>query len=565
MEKAAAVLLIVLIVLYFAMLLVLAFRAKAFKYFGKGNKEVRAFYVSIIVFLGLRVVGLIVVVTLSDFIGKDVVFVLLEVPRAASIIPFVLLAIIKLNKTFEGHMMLHINKTFIEGVDKKPRLQKFKPLIFSIVFLFLTSFFILLSCFLGGVVDGYDIDIYLGAFDILISISLLIFAIILHKKFSGVPPKSEKWAKMLKKLNFVSVFWITGRTAKSVLDFLSFISVTAQVTMVFGNSNMTEVIFLILAIFVTEILNIMLTIDYAFFRMFIERDEFGAAQVTSSTESKQMTFKKHRLSMVSANPYIDDKDIELSEEIIGRVNALGKMFKANYLGRQLAYRKIMISNVSTYVTEEVQQEVETYQKLCISGLVRVAAIVLNANTVGLAYPFYQNSLYMLLHVEGKKWKFTEKIVVLAKIAEILADIHAEGKVHGHLTSHNILFDQDEPLVSDLGFHKLKKYIGIKNSYHYKSAWSSPEILKDPRSTPQNIAPMSDVYSFGIICWEVFTENEPFPQFTIEQVKKKVVEEKVRPMIPSDLNLELSRFIQSCFNEDPSIRPDSGSLVSLLNY
>ena len=569
MEGAAVVLLLIYIVLYSSMLLVLLIRSKSFKYFGKRNKEARTFYLTVILFLSVRVIGLAIVLALSRQVGKRFTFIMLELPRAASIIPFVCLAIIKLNKTYEGHMTSHIKTTFVQDSNKKSSIHKFKPAILAYVIVFVIGFVTLMALFLAGVVDGKVLDIFTGCFDISISISLLIFAIVLHKKFSGVPTKSERWMKVLKKLNFVTVFWITGRTAKSILDILSFMSVTAQVTIIFGDSNLAEVVYILIAIFITEILNIMLTIDYAFFSMFIDKEKYE--EVKKTRESKEhpteqnMTTKLNRLSMVSHNPYIDDKSIELLEEITGRLNSLGKMYKATHIGRPIAYRKIMISNISTYVTEEVQQEVETYQRICISGLVRVTAIVLNGNTVGLAYPYYEHSLYKLLHIDSKKFTFNEKLVILTKIAEILTEIHNEGKVHGHLTSHNILFENSEPLISDLGFHKLKKYIGIKSNYNYKSAWSSPEILKDSRSTPQNLMPMSDVYSFGIICWEIFTENEPFPQFTIDQVKKKVVEERVRPMIPSDLNIELARFVQSCFNEDPNTRPESNSLVNLINY
>lgn len=564
MKDSLQVLLIFFIMLYSAMLGFLALRLRGLKKFGLREKVAKIFYLSILVFVKLRLIGLIILLSCYDVIEENLEFLVIEVPHAASLLPFILLAIIKLEKTYEAHISSHVSKTFIANTKKKSRIQSFKPAILVYVGVLYLGFTILIVLCLVNVIDQKIIDTFLGCFDITVSIALLIFAIILQKKFSGMPTKSEKWGKVMKKINAVTIFWITGRTLRSILDIISFITQNSQTNKVFhANVSITGLIFGLISVFLTEVFNIALTIDYSFFSIFVhEKVEFVKSE---QPKDRPMRKTAGRMSMVELNPYIEENEIETIEEIAGRNNGLGKIYKAKHLEKNIAYRKIMISNISTYVAEEINEEVESYKQLCISGLVRVRAIVLNQTTVGFAYRFYNTSLYNALHISKLQMDFQKKLAILGQIAEILSDIHSEDKVHGHLTSHNIFLDGDEILISDLGFHKLKKYVGIKNNYSYKSAWSSPEILKDTRLTPANLHYSCDVYSFGMICWEILTENEPFPQYTVDQIRKKVVEEGSRPMIPTGLDKNLVRVIQSCFNEDFNTRPEMSMLTNLLSY
>ena len=563
MGRDELILLVFFLLLYVAMLVLLSIRIRRLSYFGKRNKVPKVLYLSIFCFIVLRIIGIIIILGSGDSIDDRVAYLFIELPHAFSIVPFILLGIIKLDKTYEGHISSHISKTFIADTEKKSRLRSFKPAIIAYVSILFVGFSALICLYLADFVDGIVLDTYLGCFDITVSVAILVLAVILHTKFSGVPTKSEKWAKILKKIRAVTIFWIAGRTLRSVYDIISFVSTSSQSSNIFnGSINLTNFILGLISVFVTEILNIVLTIDYSFFSIFVQEKQEKIKTPQSDTQMRRTAV---RMSMVSMNPYIEDQEIEILEEVVGRVSGLGKMYKAKYLNRDIAYRKILISNVSTYVTEEIHEEVESYKKLCIPGIVRVEAVVLNQTIVGFAYRLYPNSLYNTLHIAKTQLDFKKKVNILGKIAEVLSDIHIEGKVHGHLTSHNVMLNGDEVLISDLGFHKLKKYIGIKNNYSYKSAWSSPEMLKDPRLTPGNLHCSCDVYSFGMICWEVFTENEPFSQFSIEQVRKKVVEEGSRPKIPTELNENLARVIQSCFNEDFNTRPDMNMLTGLLNY
>ena len=94
--------------------------------------------------------------------------------------------------------------------------------------------------------------------------------------------------------------------------------------------------------------------------------------------------------------------------------------------------------------------------------------------------------------------------------------------------------------------KIKKYAGILNGYTIKSAWSSPELLKNRRLMPSRIEQSDDVYSFGMVLWELFTDQIPFLGYSLEDIILKVAYEGYKPEIPLYVNEDIAELILSCW-------------------
>ncbi|KAL7054698.1 hypothetical protein AAHC03_025822 [Spirometra sp. Aus1] len=107
----------------------------------------------------------------------------------------------------------------------------------------------------------------------------------------------------------------------------------------------------------------------------------------------------------------------------------------------------------------------------------------------------------------------------------------------------------------------------KFSFHekareYNPAWMSPEALQ---KKPGDInLQASDMWSFGVILWELMTRLEPFGGVEPMVIGMQVAAEGLRlPRFP-DMDSRIVRLLDLCMNEDPGKRPRFDMLLPLLD-
>lgn len=73
----------------------------------------------------------------------------------------------------------------------------------------------------------------------------------------------------------------------------------------------------------------------------------------------------------------------------------------------------------------------------------------------------------------------------------------------------------------------------------------------------------DVYSFGIVLWELITGLLPFQNMTAVQAAFAVVNKGVRPIIPHDCLPVLAEIMTRCWDANPEVRPSFAEVVQML--
>jgi hypothetical protein len=75
----------------------------------------------------------------------------------------------------------------------------------------------------------------------------------------------------------------------------------------------------------------------------------------------------------------------------------------------------------------------------------------------------------------------------------------------------------------------------------------------------------DVYSYGIVLWEILTRQEPFPHHTnFEKFRHAVCNLHERPPIPAECEPTLRDLIQRCWHPNPASRPSFQEIISWLD-
>jgi Protein tyrosine and serine/threonine kinase len=80
---------------------------------------------------------------------------------------------------------------------------------------------------------------------------------------------------------------------------------------------------------------------------------------------------------------------------------------------------------------------------------------------------------------------------------------------------------------------------------------------------QHYTEKADVFSFGIILWEIYTRAIPYDGMQPVQVVAAVLGRRERPRIPSRCPAPLSQLMQQCWAHDPNVRPSFNEIVPWL--
>jgi serine/threonine protein kinase len=88
---------------------------------------------------------------------------------------------------------------------------------------------------------------------------------------------------------------------------------------------------------------------------------------------------------------------------------------------------------------------------------------------------------------------------------------------------------------------------------------SPEVL---RGKP--LSEKADIYSYGIVLWEILTRKEPFEDHdSYNTFVRAVCDNKERPPMPSDLHSSLKKVLDICWHEDATKRPTFAEILDML--
>ncbi len=219
-------------------------------------------------------------------------------------------------------------------------------------------------------------------------------------------------------------------------------------------------------------------------------------------------------------------------------------------------------------------------------LLQFVGVVNDDGKFGIVTEFMERgSLDKLLWRKNKdkpiKLSWSMKMGILNDVASGMVFIHSRGFIHRDLKSPNILIgDSNRAKVGDFGLARaVDKSSSTMTDKQGTPLWMAPEVI----GATGHYDNKCDVYSFGIIMWEVLTEKEPYHDIQNKQgVMVRVARDNFRPTIPSvDLVMEIHStneekksidnvfmsfisLMRECWSHDPSSRPTFDQVVERLN-
>nr|XP_020027383.1 fibroblast growth factor receptor 2 isoform X8 [Castor canadensis] len=171
--------------------------------------------------------------------------------------------------------------------------------------------------------------------------------------------------------------------------------------------------------------------------------------------------------------------------------------------------------------------------------------------------------YDINRVPEEQMTFKDLVSCTYQLARGMEYLASQKCIHRDLAARNVLVTENNVMkIADFGLAR-----DINNIDYYKKTtngrlpvkWMAPEALFDRVYTHQ-----SDVWSFGVLMWEIFTlGGSPYPGIPVEELFK-LLKEGHRMDKPANCTSELYMMMRDCWHAVPSQRPTFKQLVEDLD-
>lgn len=272
-------------------------------------------------------------------------------------------------------------------------------------------------------------------------------------------------------------------------------------------------------------------------------------------------FKRH-----NSTPRIDPASIHILCKI--SAGSCGEVYKATWLGTTVAVKKIYRSLLHEDAIEEFESETNILKTVRHPNVVLFLGVSSNSDSSNgemcLITEFMsRGSLHHVLKDKTVKLDTYAKICIAYEAAAGMNYLHKHNPpiIHRDLKSHNLLVDDSLTVkVTDFG---LAKYLNSdddnNNTFCGTLPWTAPEIFR-----AQGYTVKADVYSFGIVLWEIITRGDVYRGLNKPDIILGVTQNTLRPQIPTVCHPGIAELMKMCWDDDPNKRPTFEYIVDSLD-
>ncbi|XP_011807928.1 PREDICTED: mitogen-activated protein kinase kinase kinase 10 [Colobus angolensis palliatus] len=257
------------------------------------------------------------------------------------------------------------------------------------------------------------------------------------------------------------------------------------------------------------------------------------------------------------------------EEIIG-VGGFGKVYRALWRGEEVAVKAARLDPEKdpAVTAEQVCQEARLFGALQHPNIIALRGACLNPPHLCLVMEYARGGALSRV-LAGRRVPPHVLVNWAVQVARGMNYLHNGAPVpiiHRDLKSINILILEaienhnlaDTVLkITDFGlareWHKTTK-MSAAGTY----AWMAPEVIR-----LSLFSKSSDVWSFGVLLWELLTGEVPYREIDALAVAYGVAMNKLTLPIPSTCPEPFARLLEECWDPDPHGRPDFGSILKRL--
>ncbi|CAD8177067.1 unnamed protein product [Paramecium pentaurelia] len=265
---------------------------------------------------------------------------------------------------------------------------------------------------------------------------------------------------------------------------------------------------------------------------------------------------KHRIFQSSLD--IDFNDIMLEKQI--SEGGYGVIYRAKWRETTVAVKMFKIDGMNENHIRDFLSECHAMEALRHPNIVMFLGACTKPPNLAIVLEYCQRgSLWQVIqnHDIHLTWEDRRKMSLDAAKGVLYLHSFNPPILHRDLKSLNLLLDEAfRTKLADFGWTRtLSNYMTSKIGTYQ---WMAPEVIAGQIYTEK-----ADVFSFGIILWEIAAREPPYRNITGLQVSLDVLNNDFRPTIPKKTPEVFARLTKRCWDRDPEKRPSFKEIIKEL--
>ncbi|CAI0392711.1 unnamed protein product [Linum tenue] len=266
---------------------------------------------------------------------------------------------------------------------------------------------------------------------------------------------------------------------------------------------------------------------------------------------------------ISTLQIIKNEDLEELRELGS--GTFGTVYHGKWRGSDVAIKRIKKScftgrsSEQERLTIEFWREADILSKLHHPNVVAFYGVVQDGpgGTMATVTEYMVNgSLRHVLLSKERHLDRRKRLIIAMDAAFGMEYLHSKNIVHFDLKCDNLLVNLKDPLrpickVGDFGLSKIKRNTLVTGGVRGTLPWMAPELLNGSSS---KVSEKVDVFSFGIVLWEILTGEEPYANMHYGAIIGGIVNNTLRPPVPGFCDPEWKLLMEQCWAPDPLARP-----------
>ncbi|KAJ3692145.1 hypothetical protein LUZ60_012495 [Juncus effusus] len=258
----------------------------------------------------------------------------------------------------------------------------------------------------------------------------------------------------------------------------------------------------------------------------------------------------------------EEWNIDFSELTVGTrvgIGFFGEVFRGIWNGTDVAIKVFLEQDLTAENMEDFCNEISILCRLRHPNVILFLGACMKPPHLSLVTEYMEmGSLYYLIHMGGQKSKLSwrRRLKMLRDICRGLMCMHRMKIVHRDLKSANCLVNKYWTVkICDFGLSRAMAGTPMQDTASAGTPeWMAPELIRNEPFTEK-----CDIFSMGVIMWELCTLKRPWDGKPSVQVVYSVANDGARLEIPEG---PLGSLIQDCFAE-PEKRPDCQEILTRL--